>query len=195
MAGLPEASDCAWLTQLQRSKLGQHIRVICIFLNQLIPVHCFMRWRHKRWVFRSRHSLLITAGRSCATPTSEWAGKGDFHIQILSLVHIRSQWRNFNHPDIRQLPDLWPLTCSPWLISPMNWKHKTLTPIRWYLECQSVSLTFNPGLKYVQRAHMYTYAHKLKGIIQCFFQKLSCSKDENIDYTSYWMLLLNHYTY
>ena len=190
MAGLPQATDSAWLTQLQRSKLGQHIRAArpglhvwfsfgprwvslsansnwtkVVLLRSLFHyLHLpqstnssalFYEMKTQRWVFRSRHSLLITAGRSCATPTSEWAGKEDFQIQILSLVQIRSQWRNLNHPDICQLPDLWPLTSSPWLISPMNWKHKTLTPIRWYLECQSVSLTFNPGLKYVQRTHMH----------------------------------------
>lgn len=32
----------------------------------------------------------------------------------------------------------------------MNWKHKTLTAIRCYLECLSVSLTFNPGAWSIQ---------------------------------------------
>ena len=81
--------------------------------------------------FRTRHSLVITTGRYSAILLSEYLNmirKRDFQIQILCLVSIRSQRRNSYHPDICQLPDLWPLTSSPWMVRLMNWNHKTQTP-------------------------------------------------------------------
>lgn len=92
-------------------------------------------------------------------PQIETEGKGGWSPNSFPPVSIRSQRGSLKLTDICQLPDLWPLTPGPWLIRPLNWKHKVPTSIRRYLECLSVSLTFDPAFKicgHVKKRHRHT---------------------------------------
>lgn len=53
-------------------------------LNQLDFTPLFHKMKTLRLVFSSRHSLVITAGRSCTTLTSKWTGKRSSNSDFLS---------------------------------------------------------------------------------------------------------------